>query len=727
MPNNKKQEKLEPEESEVEKRVREMLDITVPDAPEEPTVPETNDQPPPTATPKLTIKVVDHTDSEATPDATISALDAAIADTNQQLAAQTVTAPLLPEKLTKKSVKTAVNDTDDQAPEAPPEGSLTETEDEPEPTYSETETSEESPKTVQDAIDESDKVVGEADSPLESELESPATEQAVSDIIAQESDALLAIQDLQTGPVVPQKKRKRRHFFSAWAHSSAARWATFLIIFGAIVAAGVLPESRYYILNKAGVRSTASVVITDASTLRPLKNVTVTLAGQSVKTDIEGKAQLSQLTLGPSELVVTKRAFAEERKSVTIGWGSNPLLDITLSPKGNQYTFVVTDVFSGKAVANAEATVEDQSAVASEDGVIKLTLDKTEADSVDVTLKAGGYRNETRKLDLNSKADTPVTLTPSGKIAFVSKRSGTYDIYTIEADAKNEKLVLAGTGKETEDLLFTQHPINNDRAILVSSRDGKKSSDGLVSNSLLSINLSDGTTKSITESNQIRLVGWIGTRMIYSQLTPLASAEDPQRYKLMSYDYVSGDNRQLATANYFNDIITVGSRVYFAPASAYQNGVNLGVFVVNADGSGKQAIFSQESWNIYRSAYDHFGLAVQQDWYDYLIGADKPEKLSGQPGSTISRVYSDSPDGKQSIWIDSRDGKGTLVVYGITTKTESILYAISGIKGPIRWINNTTIVYRLSSSAETADYVLSTLGGEPKKLANVTDAAGIDY
>jgi hypothetical protein len=261
---------------------------------------------------------------------------------------------------------------------------------------------------------------------------------------------------------------------------------------------------------------------------------------------------------------------------------------------------------------------------------------------------------------------------------------------------------------------------------LVSSRDGKRDTDGSLLTSITLVNLNDGSTKQVAESSSIRPIDWVGTRFVYVQSTIGAKADDPQRDKLMSYDYTSGDNRQLATSNYFNDIVTADSKIYYAPSGAYQNGVNLGVFTVNADGSGKQSIFGKETWNIIRNSYDHFVLAVQQDWYDYILGSNQPTKLNGQPSNTTARVYIDSPDGKMSVWIDVRDGKPTLVLYDTTAKSEKVLFAQNGIKGPVRWVSNNAFVYRVVTSTETADYIISTNGGQPQKLTNVTDTKGIE-
>ena len=733
----------------LEQHVREMLDITLPDQPEADTKPATKDA----ATPKkakpapkkgVSINVIDHTEPEpglvepAEPDPELAA---AIAETNAQLTQQT-TAPLLesaPKSASKgKKVTVLHSDELDEEPQAEDTPVLDETTSAPEieeaePTVEEQVEAPAEPILDLDPIIETkpdpSATIGSLleESPLEGAIESPETEKAVSDIIATESDELLAVHDTKIAKASKPKKKKRgiKGFFSAWAHSSAARWFTFLVLVAAAITIFAIPTSRYYVLNHAGVRSSASVTVTDQSTLQPLKNVTVKLAGQTVQTDAAGKAQFTQLMLGPTDLVIEKRAFAESRHAITIGWGSNPLASISLKPTGSQYTFIVTDVFSGKPITTAEATVGESSSKANEKGEIKLTLAKVEEPKVSVSLKAAGYREETVELELTKKTDTAVTLISAHKVAFVSKRTGKYSVYKIDADGKNESLVLTGTGKEAADITLASHP-TDDVAVLVSTRDGKRANNGTLLQSLTYINLKDGSTKPVSESTQIKLVDWIGTRIVYVQLTTDAGNEDPQRYKLMSYDYISGDNRQLATSNYFNDIISAGGKIYYAPTSAYQNGINTGVFIVYADGSGKQPLLNQESWNMFRTSYDKITMAVQQDWYEYVIGDKNPTKLDGQPSSTMSRVYVDSPDGKHSVYIDNRDGKGTLIVYDTQAKSESTLYATNGLRGPVRWLDNNTLIYRLATTQETADYALSIVGGSPKKIIDTTNTTGID-
>ena len=758
----RKQDLSGPDEEALEEHVREMLDVTMPDpAPVPESLPEV---PAPTKTkitvtepeipsaPKVSAKkstkksvpiAVTHEDDKPKDD-TPDDLTAAIEQANQQLAGEAaVTAPPVPKKAVTpktKPKKVLITHFDEEAtpaleaeeptplPEPAASSEATEPETAPEVPTVEPEVVDPEPEVVPDdqpepEIEEAPPEVSE--SPLEPEIESPETDKAVSDIIAAESDELLGIKNTQsTSAVKPSKtaktRKKRRNPFK----SSAFRWLIVLTLLGALIAVGIFPTTRYKILNAAGVRSSASVTVLDQSTEQPLKNAKVTLAGQTVQTDETGVTHLQKLKLGPTELIVEKRAFATAQRSQTLGWGSNPLNNVSLTPTGNQYTFTVTDQLSGKPIGSAEATIGEANSSANDKGEIVLTLDQSTDQHVKVQITAAGYRDETVDLTLSNKQNIAVKLVPAHKTAFISKRSGTYDVYVIDADGKNEKKILSGTGSENDSMVLAPHP-TEDVAALISTRDNKRDADGNLLSSVTSINLKDGTTKLVIQGSQIRAVDWIGTRFIYSQVTT-ATANDPQRTKLMSFDYISGDNRQLAAANYFNDVVSASGKVYYAPSSAFQNGVNLGMFVVHADGSGKQSVFNQEVWNMFRTSYDHLTLAVQQDWYDYPLNGTSANKLSGQPSNNTSRLYIDSPDGKKSLWFDTRDGKGTIVLLDTTNKQEKVLYAKSGLKAPLRWVNNNAVVFRVSNSSETADYIVSIDGGEPRKLTTVTDIKGLD-
>jgi hypothetical protein len=211
------------------------------------------------------------------------------------------------------------------------------------------------------------------------------------------------------------------------------------------------------------------------------------------------------------------------------------------------------------------------------------------------------------------------------------------------------------------------------------------------------------------------------------QVAAGASAANPNRQRLIAYDYKTFDNRQLAASNYFNAVLTAGGKVYYAPSATYQESSSLAsFFAVNPDGTFKQTILAGETWGAARTSYDQLTLSLPGQWYGYKIGSNAASKLDGQPATSISRNYVDSPDGKRSLWVDTRDGKGVLLAYNVTDKKDETLRSQSGLKAPVRWLNNSTVIYRIQTEQETADYALSLQGGEPVKIVDVTSTGGVD-
>lgn len=594
--------------------------------------------------------------------------------------------------------------------------------------------------TIGEAIDQATKNPTEIDDPAV--LKDPETDKAVDDIIASESDEILEIEDAirdtdeplkpstpvtplpkptETKPKTKKPKRERRSIFK----SRILRWILLLLVIGGLLAAAGMPKSRYLILNTAGVRAESSLTVLDNSTQQPLKNVQVSIGDATGTTDAQGEVTLKKVKLGTSLLTIQKRAFAPVSKSVTIGWGSNPLQSYELTPTGTQYEFTTVDYLSGKPVAKVEASSQDADAVSNDQGVIKLTLDKPSDDTqLKVTFKQDGYRDETRSLDLNDKTNHTVKLVPAQKDLFVSKRSGKYDVYSIYVDGKDEQVVLAGTGTERDDMVLVPHP-TEPVAAYVSTRGNEHNNQGYLLSKLTIINTDDNMTHDVVAAERIQLIDWSGDNLVYVQIASGESASSPKRYRLMSYNQKTTAVKELAASNYFNDVVSIGGEIYYAPSSAYQTS-KTALYKIKPDGTGAQTVFSQEVWNIIRTSYDHLALAVEQQWYDYRLGDKQPQKLNAAPSSQQPRVYIPSPDGKHAAWIDVRDGKGVLLAYDTTTKNDTAIDTKSGLAYPVRWLTNDVLVYRVKTDQETADYAVSLNGGNPIKVRDVTNAGGID-
>jgi Tol biopolymer transport system component len=558
------------------------------------------------------------------------------------------------------------------------------------------------------------------------------TAKAVDDIAREESNRMLAIEDAKAELLAEGTAEIDKGWFNRvktvlgnfW-HNKKARNLTLAGLLLLIAVAGVVPASRYFILNTAGVRSSMSVRIIDDKTEQPLKNVDVSVDNRSAKTDIDGKVKLTNIKLGKQHLSVKKPAFADVNQDVVIGWGSNPRGDVGLTPVGSRYTFEIKDYVSGKPVKEAEAVSGEASATANDGGEIVLVAADQNESEINIHISAPNYRAEDITLDVGNKDTHQISLVPARKHAFVSKRNGKYDLYKTDIDGKNEKLVLAGTGAESEDNTVIVPSPNSDTIAYVTTRGDKHNDDGFALSSLIMVNLDEDKTETIDYSERVQLVDFIGNKLVYVKIAQGQSAASLDRHQLISYDINTKEQKIIYKTNYFNDVLSAKGAVYFAP-SKYKTDSPAGLFKINPDGSGQSAVYGQEVWNLYRVAYDKINAAVGENWYEYDIGQNTFNALNGAPADQQSRVYADSPDGKQSAWVDKRDGKGVLIIYDTLTGQDSVIQTQSGLTNPISWLDNEHLVYRVDNNSETADYVIGINGGTPKKISDVTNTAGLD-
>ena len=606
---------------------------------------------------------------------------------------------------------TAEEATPEAAPETPPAT-------EPEPVTP----AEPAPTAPNEADDELARLAAEPNDEQATETDQVAP--AVDSLAANERDAELEKRDAEIAAAFAKVDDENGHrikrFFKAWWQNKKARWATVVVLVLLLVLAGVLPPSRAWALNLFGVRAKATLTVLDATTQLPLKNVAVRVGGSQGLTDASGHVSLAQVKLGHQTLNVTKLAFAITNRSVTINLGNNNLGSLALKAAGTQYRIKAIDYVTGAAITNAAASSGDANAEADSQGLITLTV-PTSNDSQPVIVSADGYRNESIKIAAGTTAVTTVQLVTSRHEVYFSKQSGNYDLYRSDIDGKNASIILKATGNETSTLALLPHP-TADEAAVVDTRDGTHNSDGYALQNLILVNVTTGASTTIDHSERIMPIDWIGDRLVYAMAKAGASAANPSRYQLMSYDYLTNERLELDHANAFNDIVSTAGSIYYATSNQYNGGASQ-FTRISADGTNKQILLNNEVWNILRKDYNDFYLNTGTDNYTYVLGDAKPNATTDTYNSA-SRLYIDSPDGKHSLWVDQRDGKGVLLSYDIAKKTDTVIASQVGLDYPVRWLTNDSVVYRVHSSSGTADYAIGLTSNTAKKITDVTDAAG---
>lgn len=532
-------------------------------------------------------------------------------------------------------------------------------------------------------------------------LEDKQTDEAVEDIIRTESDELLEAQDAKTEKTLPNGKK-------SWWKRAWLRW-TLLVILLAAIGLMIFPTTRYWILNALGVRVSASVQVIDATTGQPLKNVTVSIENSQSVTDAEGKATVEKVKLGPGTLKLERIAFASLERQVVLGLGTNPLGKFEMEAIGAQYTVIVRDYASNQPIAGAEASNGQAVARSDDTGKIVLTLDKSDGSDVVATLTAPGYRNE--EVTIKAATTNEAIMIPSTKAVFVSKESGKYDVYSMCADGKDKKVILAGTGLETGNIGLAVSP-DGQRAALVSTRDNVRTADGRLLNTLTLINVVNGDTVVLDRGEQIQLMDWVDSRVIYHMVAN-GAADAADRNRINSYDYKTDSRAQLGAANQIRSAASALGMVYYTDGANY--------FRITADGKNKQAILDKEVWASYRTAYDELSLQTPTSWYKVVLSSGAVTEIS-EPSVYASRIFVTNQAGKQSLWVD----KASLQLYDIAAAKSTGLHSQDGLTYPVRWLTDTAGIFRVANGQEIADYLIGSQGGTPRKLGTVTGTFGIN-
>jgi len=572
-----------------------------------------------------------------------------------------------------------------------------------------------------------DEAMKEADENSESDAFKPDAEvdAAVDDIVRTESDESIAEADAKVAAVEAKRSKKSlpkkiKGAFVAWWQNKPVRYGTFAAMLAVFTTIVLLPMTRYTALNAIGVRVSTSMVVVDSQTRLPLKNISVELQQVTATTDELGEVAFSDMKLGNSDLTITKRGYADNSREIVLGWGSNPIGEQELVATGEQFTFVLKDWKSNDIIAGGEATSGENSAIADDGGIIVLTVGEESIADVEVIITAPGYRDEVLTGETLEDTENIIVMVPGRKHVFVTNRSGQYDLFKIDVDGQNEESILEATGKEREVPTVLPHP-TRDIVAFVSSRDGQENSDGFALDGLYIVDVESGEEDRIGRSEQIRLIGWSEDNLLYWQVVEGTSRGNPERSKLISYNERTKERTEIAAANYFNDVKLVNDTVYYAVSSFAVPVSQAKLYTSKADGTDKLTLIDTQVWNIYRTGHNIllFG-AAEQKWYEQ-VGAKDVEEV-GKQLSPTSLKFVDNPSGSKTAWVEVRDGKGVLLVSNLDKEeiVEEQVVSLAGLNQVQYWVDDSTVVFRVISNSETADYVLSLVDGLAQKIVDVT-------
>lgn len=434
-----------------------------------------------------------------------------------------------------------------------------------------------------------------------------------------------------------------------------------------------IPLSRYAVLGLF-IKKDVSVIVLDDKTNKPVSGADVSLAGITAKTDGEGKALLEKVRVGEHNLQVKKTYYKQYDKSVVVdGIGETDPSKVSLEATGRQVELSVVNKISGKNIAGVLIKSGKSEAKTNAKGLATIVVSPN-AKNQKAQLTSAGFLDTQVSIAVDNKSANNFSLTPSGRVYFLSKRSGTIDVVKTNLDGTDRQVVLAGTGQEEEQNTVLLGTRDWKYQVLLSRRDSTQPKLYLIDTATDKESVIDEGDASFT------ITGWHDHDFVYTVTRNQVPFGQPKRQALKVFHASS------SKLNTLDETIAPGGApqeigggvslvdqgiVYvkqwlqgYAQLGGQQTTINL----IGYDGSNKKELkslspvfFIQELLfkpnNIYFSYYNN-----QQNYLEYEDGNVREVSDQSQKFNVSYPTYLLSPSGNYSLWSEQRDGKNTLFV-----------------------------------------------------------------
>lgn len=537
-------------------------------------------------------------------------------------------------------------------------------------------------------------------------IENQETDEAVDDIVAHESDSLLAAEDetvkkaqKAAEPPVNDWRTKLKRILK-----SKKTWAIIAIITITLFA---VPATRYKILGLV-IKKQIAISVIDSKTKTPVSNARVVLSGTVAKTDANGVAKV-KVRLGQDTLEISKQYYQPYDQKFFVGFGTKSKVGASVNATGRQVPLTVTNKVTGKPVANAEIKVLKTTAKTDKQGKATVVLPADESTS-QATILAQGFNTAKVEVSVTSKEvkQNQFQLTPSGHVYFLSNQTGKIDVIRTNLDGTGRKVVLAGTGRE--DAASTSLLASRDwkYVVLKAKREG-------VRPALYLINTTDDKVTMIDGGNgEFNLVGWYSHYFMYSFTSNSVTQSQTGHQIVKSYDAERQQSNQLdqtqvdgqpssygyqSFANFYilNNLLsyTVQWSVYDAVGTYNLGSKNDSIRGVQPNGAAKKDYQTFSATNV---SYIQAALNAPQEVYYGVFHIDgrptfyelQNQAVTSNAGidqdeiNTAYPTYLVSPGGNQTFWTDLRDGKNTLFLGDNNAKNAKQIATLSDYS-PYGW------------------------------------------
>lgn len=513
-----------------------------------------------------------------------------------------------------------------------------------------------------------------------------------------------SVEPVQAKPAKKQSGMKRFWHF----YRTKKKITIPLTIILLIVVLLAVPFTRYAILGLF-VKKDISVTVLDNKTNKPVSGAEVSLAGIRAKTDGEGKALLHDVRVGENNLQVKKNYYKQYDQLVVVDViGDAGSYKTSLEATGRQVELSVVNKISQKSLGGVLIKAGKSEAKTNDKGLATIVVSPN-AKNQKAQLTSTGFLNAEVSIALDNKSGNNFSLTPSGRLYFLSKRSGTIDVVKTNLDGSDRQVVLAGTGQEEEQNTVLLATRDWKYLALLSKRDSPQPKLYLIDTATDKESVIDEGDASFT------ITGWHDHDFVYTVTRNKVPLDQPKRQALKVFH---ADPQKLATLDettasggvsqeipYGVSLVDQGI-IYvkqwlqgYADLSGKQTTINIAGY----DGSNKKELktlspvsFVQELLykpnNVYFSYYSD-----KQNYLEFENGSIKDASDQSQKFSTSYPTYLLSPGGSYSLWSEERDGKNTLFI-GNKDGNDGKLLDQATKHSPYGWYSDEYVLVSLDSS-----------------------------
>lgn len=586
-----------------------------------------------------------------------------------------------------------------------------------------------------------------ADKPVETPvepapLEDTETDEAVEDVMKHDGDDALQAQDAAAAelPAPAGRWQRFKARWAAWWGDPHKRWGSVAGIVIVLAILFIVPLTRYNILGVV-VKAPVVVQVVDSKTGKPVSGALVELSGKHAETQADGKATL-RVNTGSGALKVSKKYYTSTSMGKLVALSGNNFR-APLVATGHQVQVKLVNKLTGKPVSGGTISAGGAKAKTDAKGLATLVI------SSDATTQRGSVSmNGYNTLPITITADGNVakntfTLTPSGKLYFLSNLSGKIDVVKTNLDGSDRQTVLAGTGSEDSNTTSLLASRDWKYLALLANRSGSGASVYLINTATDKLTTIDQGAASFT------LVGWSGDTFIYQVTHPSVSDWQASQQTLKAFDPVAGkalllDQTQASGTSdadyvkqYFGAVYLMGSQIVYSKnwTASYADWSQLGakqaeLDSIAADGSGHKVVKTFTLADGTQAAsvaidaepygpaglYIHFAGGSGDQFFDYAAGQLSPDtKLTAsQFWSGNYPTYLESPSGNQTFWAEERDGKNTLFVGSADGSSPKQIATLSDYS-PYGWYSDN---YLLVSKNSSELYIMPAGGGTPLKMTD---------